>query len=101
MSTGSIRPRPSDGASGVVTSGTYESFLRPRAGMVARAAAAPFPSLDVEELDVLGVALDERPAGLDVLTHQHAEHLVSLRCIIHSDLLEHPLRRVHRGVPQL
>src|SRR3954453_8970443 len=57
--------------------------------------------LNVEEPDVLGVAGDERAPGLDVLAHQHAEQFVRRRSIIQGDLEQHPLLRVHRGVPQL
>src|SRR6476659_7246174 len=39
-------------------------------------------SSDVEEADVFGVALDERPALLDVLAHQDGEHLVGLRGVL-------------------
>ena len=34
---------------------------------------------DVEEANVLGVLLDEVPAGLDVLAHQRGEDLVGSR----------------------
>src|SRR5919112_4761202 len=57
--------------------------------------------LDVEEPDVLRVALDERPALLDVLAHQHGEHLVGLRRVLEGDLQQEPVVGVHRGLPQL
>src|SRR5579875_4226150 len=41
-------------------------------------AGGPCGSLDVEEPDVLGVALDERAPRIDVLAHQDAEQLVGL-----------------------
>src|SRR5690606_37809898 len=57
--------------------------------------------LDVEEADVLGVALDEGAPGLDVLTHQHAEDLVGCSGIVDGDLLKRARRVIHRGLPQL
>jgi hypothetical protein len=55
----------------------------------------------VEEADVLGVALDERAALLDVLAHEHAEQLVGRGCVVDRGLQQHPALRVHRGLPQL
>src|SRR3954452_10758267 len=58
-------------------------------------------SSDVEEAEVLSIALDERAPLLDVLTHQHREHLVGLRGVLERDLQQQPVVRVERGVPQL
>src|SRR5215210_5714280 len=59
------------------------------------------PLSDVEEADVLGVAGDEAAAGLDVLTHQHAEDVVGRGGVLEGDLPEDARLRVHRGLPQL
>src|SRR5438034_3040007 len=96
MSTGSVR---SCGPAGppVSTSVTYWPFSnsrsrRPEPTVVAgRAARAGGPARrrlgsDVEEPHVLGVALDERPARLHVLAHEHAEQLVGLRRVVQRDL---------------
>ncbi|MBG9887331.1 hypothetical protein ABE10_12570, partial [Bacillus toyonensis] len=56
---------------------------------------------DVQEADVLGVALDEGPSRLDVLSHQHAEDLVGRRGIVDGHLAERPRGVVHRRLPQL
>src|SRR4051794_41028290 len=57
--------------------------------------------LNIQEPNVLGITGDEGAPCLDVLAHQHAEQFVSRRSIIQGDLEQHPLLRVHRGVPQL
>src|SRR5699024_5464507 len=57
-------------------------------------------SLDVQETDILGVALDEGTAGFDVLPHEHAEYLVRLGGVVQGDLEQHPTDRVHGGLPQ-
>src|SRR5438094_314842 len=59
------------------------------------------PDSDVEKADVLGVGLDERPAGFDVVTHQLCEDLVSDGCVLHGDLEERACDRVHRRLLQL
>src|SRR5215472_4974832 len=113
MSTGSVRPSPAP-ASGVVTSVTARSSPQAmppascgpsppsrRAASRPPAPGQPAPFLDVQEPDVLRVALDERAPGLDVLAHQHAEQLISLSRVVERYLLQHPAGRVHRGVPQL
>lgn len=56
---------------------------------------------DVQEADVLGVALDETAPGLDVLAHQHREDLVRRGRIVDRDLLERAGLGVHRRLPQL
>src|SRR5919199_615045 len=56
---------------------------------------------DVEEADVLGVALDERAAALDVLTHENGEHLVGGRRVLEGDLQQQALGGVHRRLGQL
>ena len=55
---------------------------------------------DVKEPDVLGVADDERPARLDVLTHEHAEQLVGGRRVVEGDQAQDPVGGIHRGLPQ-
>src|SRR5262249_40742042 len=59
------------------------------------------PGSDVEEADILGIALDERAPGVDVLAHQHAEQLVRGGRVVEGHLHERPSGRVHRGLPQL
>src|SRR4051794_11675761 len=49
-------------------------------------AAARRRRSDIEEPDVLGVALDEAAARLDVLAHQHAEQLVRRRGVVQGHL---------------
>src|ERR1700744_6683727 len=90
MSTGSVRSCWGDGTPSVVTSVTFESLY-----VSCRGAS------DVEEPDVLGVALDERSPRLDVLTHQHAEQLGGLGRVVQGHLEQHPVGRVHGGFPQL
>src|SRR6202012_2738970 len=108
MSTGSVRSCPGDGTPSVVTSVTFKSLFsagRPDESPGRRARdpgpAGPGYRSDVEEPDVLGVALDERTPGLDVFTHQHAEQLVRLGRVIQRHLKEPPVGRVHGGFPQL
>src|SRR4249920_1262538 len=87
MSTGSVRSPPLPaGKAGSRVSVTKSSF---------RAAS------DVEEANVLGVAGDERATRLDVLTHQDREQLIGGGGVVQRDLQEHPVGRVHRGLPQL
>src|SRR5262245_9267103 len=105
MSTGSVR---SCGPAGppVSTSVTYWPFSfnlsppEPAGGGAGRHAPTSPPGAagsDVEEPHVLGVALDERPARLHVLAHEHAEQLVCLGRVVEGDLKEHPVLRVHGG----
>src|SRR6516164_11376263 len=56
---------------------------------------------NVEEPYVLGIALDERAPRFHVLAHEHAEQLVGLGSVVERHLEQHPVRRVHRGFPQL
>src|SRR3954468_21459442 len=56
---------------------------------------------DVEEADVLGVALDERASGLDVLAYEDREQVVGLGCVVEGDLAEDPVLLVHRGHAKL
>src|SRR5881275_675568 len=56
---------------------------------------------DVEEADVLGVALDELAARLDVLAHQDREQVVGLRGVVERDLAEDAVLLVHRRDAQL
>src|SRR3954447_3649620 len=53
---------------------------------------------DVQEPDVLGVALDERATTLHVLAHQHAEQLVGDGGVVQGDAQQDAPLRVHRGV---
>src|SRR6266542_6942872 len=57
--------------------------------------------LDIKEANVLSIALDETAARLDVLTHQHAEQLIRVRCVIERDLQQETCFRVHRRHPEL
>src|SRR6202044_3198581 len=101
MSTGSVRsPPPPAAASGTIRSATCYPFTVILVSVPRPGAVRPGAS-DVEEPDVLGIALDERAARLDVLAHQHGEQLVGLGRVVHRDLAEHPAGRVHRGLPQL
>src|ERR671911_1624895 len=84
MSTGSTRSPPAGGRTSVTR--------------------VPFPGpagSDVEEADVLGVADDEAPPRLDVLTHEDAEQLVRRCSVVQGHLEQDPGGRVHRGLPQL
>src|SRR3954451_4517648 len=56
---------------------------------------------DVEEADVLGVALDELAAGLDVLAHEDREQVVGLGGVVEGDLAEDAVLLVHRRDAQL
>src|SRR5690606_36739763 len=56
---------------------------------------------DVEEADVLGVALDELAAGLHVLAHQDREQVVGLRRVVQGDLAEDAVLLVHGRAAQL
>src|SRR6476620_2947999 len=56
---------------------------------------------DVEELHVAGVLLDERPARLDVLTHEHGEDLVGLGGVVERDLQQRAGALVHRRLAEL
>src|SRR6186997_210065 len=58
-------------------------------------------ALNVEKPNILGVALDERAARLDVLPHQHAEQLVGGCGVVERDLEQRARARVHGGLPQL
>src|SRR5882757_6699660 len=50
---------------------------------------------DVQEADVLGIALDEGAPRLHVLAHQHREQVVGLRRVVQGDLAEHAVVDVH------
>src|ERR1051326_7058371 len=56
---------------------------------------------DVEEADVLGVALDELAPSLDVLAHEDREQVVGLGGVVQGDLAEDAVLLVHRGDAQL
>ncbi len=57
-----------------------------------------FSLSDVEEPDVLGVALDELLARSDIVAHQRGEDLLRQRRIFQFDLDQVPQSRIHRGV---
>src|SRR3954466_2126033 len=101
MPTGSIRSPscgepevgPAGGGGGGTTSDTkvLSSAPVPRGTSARDAAAQVFhvkhgPRSDVEEADVLRVALDEAAAGLDVLSHQDGEELVGGRRVVECHL---------------
>src|SRR5688572_12355327 len=78
------------------------------AGRVRRDARSPppprqgrIPALDVELLDLEGVPLDEGPAGLHLLPHQHGEHLVGADPVLDLHAEEPARGDVHRGVAEL
>src|SRR5690606_36478437 len=56
---------------------------------------------DVEEANVLRIALDEGPALLDVLPHEEREDLISASRVLQGDPQHQALVGVHRGLPQL
>ena len=45
--------------------------------------------------------LDELAAWLHIIAHEHREYLVSLGCILDSNLLEQTCLRVHGCLPKL
>src|SRR5215212_207933 len=104
MSTGSIRSPPpvaggepgTGGTGGSRVSVTKTFFFY--GGSEARSGTG---TSDVQEPHVLGVAGDERPARVDVFAHEDREQLVRGGGVVQRDLQEHPVRRVHRGLPQL
>src|SRR4051794_26309596 len=57
--------------------------------------------LDVEELDVLGVLLDELATRLDRVAHQHGERAVGGGRIFDVDAHQQTLGRIHRRLPEL
>src|SRR5665811_159221 len=87
-------PSPMGGVWSVTCASSRRRF---RAGAGARRRRAP-PS-DVQEPHVLGVPLDEGPAGLHVLAHEYREDLVRRRGVVQGDLEQRPVVGVHGGVP--
>src|SRR5581483_12017885 len=57
--------------------------------------------LEVQEPHVVGVLLDERAPGIDVVALQPGDDVVGDRRVFHLDLEQRPVARVHRGGPQL
>src|SRR5581483_2620794 len=57
--------------------------------------------LEVQEPRVRGVFLDERAAGVDVVAHQAGRDVVGDGDVLHRDLEERTVARVHGGGPQL
>ena len=55
----------------------------------------------IDETCVMGVALDEQAAGLDLVAHQHGEGLIGLGRVLDVDLLQDAVLRIHGGLPQL
>lgn len=53
------------------------------------------------DIGVGGVFLDEIATRSHLFTHQHCESAVRLCGIGESDLLEHTVLRIHRGLPKL
>src|SRR5437870_7642327 len=47
------------------------------------------------------VLLDELPARLHLVAHQHREELLRGRGVLGGDPLQHTSLRVHRGLPEL
>src|SRR4051812_30728101 len=112
MPTGSMRPRtptaaspPSAGVTssppGPVPSLTLQSFSSRHGRLLcgqpagvcghtraASGGASAARRLDVEEANVLGVALDEVAPRLDVFAHQNAEQLVRGGCIVERHLAQ-------------
>src|ERR1700719_4941049 len=97
MSTGSVRSCPPSCGASVTSVTSRNPYLKRWKQLTPGGPAAS----DVQEPDVLGVAGDERAAGLDVLAHQHAEQLIGLGRVIQGHLQQDPAGRVHRGFPQL
>src|SRR5213594_3043844 len=62
---------------------------------------APFKYLNIQVGDVQRVLLDELPARLDGVAHEHREHRVGADGILHRDLEERARLGVHRGVREL
>src|SRR5205823_14207644 len=56
---------------------------------------------DVKEFHVAGIALDEVAPGLHPVAHEHRERLVRSSGVVDRDLLQNPVLRVHRGLPEL
>src|SRR5665811_2016712 len=79
-------PSPMGGLWSVTCTSSRRRF---RAGAGARRRRAP-PS-DVQEPHVLGVSLDEGPAGLHVLAHEYREDLVRRRGVVQGDLEQRPV----------
>src|SRR5579875_739333 len=87
MSTGSTRSSESS-PGGSVVSVIYSSLAISRGS-------------DVKEANILRVAGDKAPPGVDVLAHQDGEQLVSRGGVIEGDPPQHPDRGIHCGFPQL
>src|ERR687898_2167681 len=62
---------------------------------------APVSRSDIEEADVLRVFLDEDPARLDLVPHQHREELAGADLVLDLDTDEQPPLRIHRRLPEL
>src|SRR6185503_15128282 len=58
-------------------------------------------NLDIEVRDVQGVLLDELPARLDGVAHQHREHLIGADGVFHRDLEERARVGLHSRVREL
>src|SRR3954468_23270471 len=93
MSTGSVRspPLPAGKAGSRVSVTSSVPFAPPQTSRQSH----------IKKTDVLGVAGDERAARLHVFAHEDREQLVRGGGVVQRDLQEHPVGRVHRGLPQL
>ena len=65
------------------------------------AGAERFEESDIEEANVPCVLLDEEPARLDLVAHQHRESQVRRGRVLHLDADQHPVGRVHRRLPEI
>src|ERR1700733_15697439 len=111
MSTGAVRSCPPSG--GPITSVTSQPLVQKdqtssserirvsRESFGYSPSGLPGNRLDVQEPHILRVPGNKGAAGLDVLTHEHAEQLVGLRRVVQGYLEQHPAGRVHRRLPQL
>ena len=55
---------------------------------------------DIQISDVKSVFLNELAAGFDVVAHEDSEDFVGCCCVIHANLQEQSLLRVHTGFPE-
>src|SRR5471032_1226150 len=97
MSTGSTRSVSMIGGCSVTVQFPYLSVQFSLYGASLRRGL----TLDVEEANVAGVALDEAAATLDVLAHQDREDLVGGSSVVEGDLEQDAVVGIHRGLPQL
>ena len=53
------------------------------------------------DIGVSSILFDELAAWFYIITHQHRENLISLGCVLNSNLLEQSCRWVHSSFPKL